>query len=230
MNSTATLTGTDLRTYNTIFQHPVSHNLEWRHVDALFRHLGEVVEEHNGNLKVTRNGQVIVLHPHKHKDVSETEEVMALRHFLQRSEALPPPVHDQEAQWLVIIDHHEARIYRSAIHGATPQVIRPHMPGEFLGHAPHSKEFTRGQEKPDPNAFFEPVAAVLNGAGKILIFGSGTGKSSEMEQFVTWLKQHRPALALRLVGTRVVDEHHQSEGELLAQAREFYATGPVTQP
>jgi len=86
MNSTAQLTGSLLRTYNTIFQHPVSHNLEWRHVHALFRHVAEVEEENNGSLRVTRNGQTLVLHPPSSKDVAETEELMALRHFLQRSE------------------------------------------------------------------------------------------------------------------------------------------------
>ena len=57
------LTGSHLRTYNAIFQHPISHNLGWLDVHALFRQLGEVEEEPNGNLKVTRNGQILVLHP-----------------------------------------------------------------------------------------------------------------------------------------------------------------------
>ncbi len=44
MNSTATLTGSHLRTYKRIFQHPVSHNLEWRDVHTLFRFIGQVVD------------------------------------------------------------------------------------------------------------------------------------------------------------------------------------------
>jgi hypothetical protein len=55
MNTTSPLTGTHLRTYNTIFQHPISHNLGWQDVHALFRQLGQVEEEPNGNFKVTRN-------------------------------------------------------------------------------------------------------------------------------------------------------------------------------
>ena len=88
--STSALTGSHLRTYKTIFQHPISHNLGWHDVHALFRQLGQVEEEPNGNLKVTRNGQILVLHPPRTKDVSETDEVMALRHFLQRSDTIPP--------------------------------------------------------------------------------------------------------------------------------------------
>jgi hypothetical protein len=223
MNSTAPLTGSHLRTYDTIFQHPVSHNLAWRDVHALFRHVAEVTEEPNGNLKVTRNGETLVLHPPRTKEVAETDELMALRHFLERSATASPVAHETTAHWLVVIDHREARIYRSAAAGAVPQLIRPHPPEDFFHHAPNSKETSRGKEKPEPNSFFEPVAGILNGAGQILIFGSGTGHSSEMEQFVAWLKTHRPELAKRVVGTVVVDEHHLTEAQLLAQAREFYA-------
>ena len=97
------------------------------------------------------------------------------------------------------------------------------MPAEYFRHAHNSKDFSRGKEKPDPNPFFEPVAGVLNGAGHILIFGTGTGTSSEMDQFTDWLKQHRPELAKRIIGTLVIDEHHLTEAQLLAKAREFYS-------
>jgi len=227
MNSTAKLTGSHLRTYNTIFQHPVSHNLGWQEVHALLRHVGQVEGEPNGNLKVTRNGHVLILHPSRTKDVSETDELMVVRHFLEQSEPAPARSNEAEVHWLLVIDHREARIYRSVAPGALAQVIRPHLPEDFFRHTPNSKEISRGKEKPDPNSFFEPVAGVLNGAGKILIFGSGTGTSSEMDQFVVWLKQHRPEVAKRIVGTEVVDEHHLTEAELLAKAREFYATAPM---
>lgn len=223
MNPTAQLTGSHLRTYECIVRHPVAHNLEWRDVHALFRQIGRVEEESNGSLKVTRNGQTIVLQPSRTKDVSTTDEVMALRHFLERSATPEAGTKGKEAQWVVVIDHREARIYRSAEAGAVPQQIRPPAPENFFRHPPHSQDFSRGQEKPDPSSFFEPVAGVLNGAGKILIFGGGTGTSSEMDQFVMWLKQRRPELAQRIVGTEVIDEHHLTEPQLLAKARRFYA-------
>jgi hypothetical protein len=150
---------------------------------------------------------------------------MAVRHFLEKTEATPIDEKMKVTQWLVVIDHREARIYRSAEPGSVPQQIRPaHKPEEFFRHAPDSKDFSRGQEKPNPNDFFEPVAGVLNGAGKILIFGSGTGTSSEMEQFVAWLNETRPDLAKRIVGTQVIDEHHITEAQLLAKARAFYTS------
>ncbi len=223
MNSIASLTGSHLRTYNTIFQHPVSHNLGWDDVHALFRQLGQVKEEPNGSLTVTRNGQVLVLHLPRTKDVAETDELMALRHFLERSEPTLPAANGKEAHWLVLIDHREARIYRSVEPGAVPQQIRPHAPEDFFRHAHNSKDFSRGKEKPAPNSFFEPVGKALQAAGQILIFGSGTGTSNEMDQFMAWLKLHHPEVAKRIIGAMVVDEHHLTAAQLLAKAREFYA-------
>jgi hypothetical protein len=227
MTSTATLTGSHLRTYNTIFQHPVSHNLGWHDVVALFRQLAQVDEETNGNLKVTRNGRILVLHPPRTKDVAETGELMKLRHFLEHSETAPPEMKVQEMHWLLVIDHHEARIFRSEMNGAVPQQILPHQPDDYFRHAPHSNDFSRGQEKPEPNSFFEPVAKALHGAGAVLIFDSGTGKSSEMDQFVAWVKVHHPELAKRIIGSQVVDQHHLTGDQLLAKAREFYANARV---
>lgn len=223
MNLTPPLTGSHLRTYNTIFQHPISHNLAWHDVHSLFRHIGQVDVEPNGNLQVTRHGQVLVLHAPRTKDVGEVDELMALRHFLERSAQGPAEVTEPEAHWVVVINHREARIYRSAAAGAVAQQIRPHVSEDSLRTAPAAKDFSRGVATPEPNGFFEPVAALLNGAGKILLFGSGTGHSSEMDQFAAWLKQHRPAVAKRIVGSVVIDEHHLTEAQLLAKAREFYA-------
>ena len=228
MNSPAPLTGSHLRTYNTIFQHPVSHNLDWHAVRALLTELGQIAEEPNGNLKVTRNGHVLVLPPPRTKDVAETDELVALRRFLEQSETISPETNDNEAHWLVVIDHHEARIFRSEISGTIPQQILPHEPDDFFRHAPNSMYFSRGREKPDANSFFEPVAKALQAPGPILIFGSGTGTSSEMNQFIAWLKVHHAKLAQRIIGSLVVDEHHLTENQLLAKAREFSANARRT--
>jgi hypothetical protein len=224
MTSSAFLSGQHRRTYETIFQHPVSHNLEWREVHALFRHIGDVKEESNGNLKVKRNGQTLVLRPSRSKDVAETDELMELRHFLERSEAAPATGDGAEAHWLLVIDHREARLFRSKIRGSVAEEILPYNPEGYFRHAHHSRDFTRGEEKPDPNSFFEPVAAALQASGRILIFGTGTGMSSEMDQFTAWLRLHHPALVRRIIGSQVIDEHHLTEGQLLARARDFYAS------
>ena len=57
----------------------------------------------------------------------------------------------------------------------------------------------------------------------MLLFGSGTGKSSAMEQLLADLTAHHADVAGKVVGSVVVDAHHTTEGQLLARAREFYA-------
>jgi hypothetical protein len=148
---------------------------------------------------------------------------MALRHFLERSETVVPDINEKEMHWLVVIDNHEARIFRSEIHGAIPQRVFPHEPEAQFRQARDANAFSRGKDKPDPNSFFKSVAKALKTSGQILIFGTGTGKSSEMDQLVAWLKLHHPGLASRIIGSLVVDEHHLTEDQLFAKARQFYA-------
>ena len=201
MNPSPPLSGSHRRTYKTIFQHPISHNLEWRAVYGLLEKLGQLTEEPNGNFKVTRNGQTLVLNPSRTKDVAEENEVMALRHFLEQSETQSKEPNQKETHWLLVINHHEARIFRSEMHGSIPQQILPHEPDESVRHAQSAEDFSKGKEKPEPNHFFEPVAKTLQAAGQILIVGAGTGTSSEMDQFVAWVKTHHPELAKRIIGT-----------------------------
>jgi hypothetical protein len=219
MNSNPTLSGVHLQTYERIFRHPTSHNLTWREVRNLFAHLGEVEERPNGSLTVVRRGQSLVLRPAAGKDVDDIEELMRIRHFLKQTEAAPPSEKPDGEPMLVVINHHEARLYRTQGRGAAAQELHPEGPKTFFRHAHHSKEFARGREKPDPNSFFGPIAEELRQASRILVFGSGTGTSSEMEQLVAWLKAHHPDVAARIAGTAVIDEHHVTDGQLLAQAR-----------
>jgi len=223
MNPIPSLSGAHLRAYEKIFRHPISHNLTWREVRGLFAHLGEVVEEPNGHLTVTCNGETVVLHPSVGKEVGEVEELMKIRRFLKRTATPPPPEKAGEAHFLVVINHQEARVYRTEMRGAVPERILPHDPDDFFRHAHNSKDFARGRQKPDPNSFFAPVARSLQGAGRILVFGSGKGTSGEMDQFVDWLGIHHPDLAARIAGAGVIDEHHLTEAQLLARARAIYS-------
>lgn len=226
MHSTPPLAGSHLRTHNRIFQHPASHNLEWHDIRALLDHLGDVEIEANGNLKATRNGHTLVLRPSQTKDVAQIEDLISLRHFLQQSE--PLGVVETETHWLLVIDHHEARIFRSELHGTVPRRILPHEPDRYFRHAPKSRQFARGEDKPDPNSFFEPIAQTFRAAGKILVFGAGTGKGSEMEQFMAWLRHTYPDVYKRVIGSVVIDEHRLTENQLLAKAKEFYASPPTS--
>lgn len=183
--------------------------------------LGQVNEEPNGHVAIARNGHTLSLHRSHSKDITDVYELMEIRHFLERSETPLPAALDQDSQMLVVISHHEARVFHSITHGTKPEIVKSDE-SRYVGHAVDSKETSRSKEIPSPGSYFKPLAAVLKNAGKILIFGGGSGNSSEMEVFMTWLQKHHSELSGRIVGSIVVDEHQLSGGELLSKAREFY--------
>jgi hypothetical protein len=222
MNATSFLTGSHLRTYTAIFQHPISRNLEWREVYALFRNLGQVHEELNGSLKVVRNQQTLVLRPPRTKDVTDEEQVIALRHFLERSELDPPEPKGTPGRWLLVIDPHQARVFKATANASRPQQILSHQAEGHTQRLFDFGSFLRGEEKPDPHIFFGKIANALDGGDPILVLGPGLGSGSEIHQFGSWIKHHRPEVAARIVGSVVVDESHLTDDQLLAKARQFF--------
>jgi hypothetical protein len=219
------LSGKHQKVYQHLFQHPIPHNLEWREVWAMLSAIPgiEAVEEENGNLRVSRNGQVQVLHRPRHKDLADEQEVMQIRHFLDRSAAAAPAAAPAGTHLLVVIDHREARIYRTEMQGAVPKRIEPYDPFGF-GRALHNDETDGdGRRKPEQRSFYEAVAKTLAGAEKILLFGTATGASSAMEQLLADLQKHHRDLAARVAGSIAIDEHHLTDDQLLAKARQFFA-------
>jgi hypothetical protein len=210
-------------TYKAIFQHPIAHNLQWHDVRSMLDALTEVTEEHNGNLKFTRHGEVLILHPPKHKDISDLKEVMEIRHFLERSSVpeLENPTEDG-THLLVVIDHREARIYKTELRDSMPESVTPNDPDGTRRHLHRVNDEANGQRTPELKAFYEAIAHSLKDAEQILIFGSATGASSAMNYLVDELKQNHPDISKRIVGAIVVNEQHLTENQLLAQARAFY--------
>ena len=216
------LSGHHKRTFEAIFQHPTSHNLAWQDVRSLLAILADVEEKHNGLLNVSRNGKQITIHPPKHKDVASTDEVLAIRRFLQESSDSPVVATvEQGSDLLVVIDHHEARIYRSESPGSIPEKLVPYDPHGYGKHLRAKVPETSGRREPESKSFYEAVATTLRGAERILIFGTGTGESNAMDHLVTYLRHDHADLANHVVGTVVIDENHTTEGQILAKAREF---------
>jgi hypothetical protein len=222
------LSGSHKDVYQRVFQHPMPHNLQWREVVSMLGAIPDVtaVEDDRGHVRVTRNGRTLHLHRPRGKDLSDKKELMQVRHFLERSGVSappPPPAAKAGTHLLVVIDHREARIFSTELHGSVPQRITPYDPFGF-GRALHYKQDdSNGQRKPEQKAFYEAVARTLEGAQQILLFGVGTGASSAMEHLLAALKRDHKELVLRVVGTSTVDEHHLTDDQLLAKARELFA-------
>ncbi len=217
------MSGAHQATYKAIFQHPAARNLQWHDVRSLLNSIAEVEEEHNGNLRFTRHGETLTVHPPKHKDLSDIEELIKIRHFLERSAVPELATAAEGTHLLVVIDHREARIYQTELHGSVPERIMPYDPGGLHRHLHYVADENNGQRQPELKAFYEAVAQTLTGAEKVLIFGSSTGSSSAMDHLLVDLKDHHPNLAQKVIGTVVVNEQHLTEDQLLAQARSFYA-------
>jgi hypothetical protein len=180
------------------------------------------VEDSSGNLKATRNGQTLSLHRPRGKDLADKKELMQVRHFLERCGAPVPPPPAVGTHLLVVIDHREARIYSTELHGSVPQRIAPYDPFGFGRDLHYNQDDSNGQRKPERKSFYEAIAKTLRGAQQILMFGTGTGASSAMEQLLADLKQNHREIAERVVGSVAVDEHHLTEDQLLAKARELF--------
>ena len=81
----AQLSAKDQHTLEQIYQHPATHNLEWHHVIALFSHIGTVEEMENGHVTLTLNGESKVFPRGLHKDVSDVDQVVDIRNFLNKA-------------------------------------------------------------------------------------------------------------------------------------------------
>lgn len=132
------MSGHHRRTYEAIFRHPQALNVEWHDVRSLLDAIGNVTEGLDGALTVSRNEHSVKLHAPEHKDIA-TEDLLAVRRFLERSgAALPHPKAEGAPaatgkQLLVVIDHHEAKVYHIETRGG-PERLVPFDPHGFGRH------------------------------------------------------------------------------------------------
>src|SRR5271166_2739920 len=108
---------------------------------------------------------------------------------------------DTAPHLLVVIDHQEAKVYRTEVHGAVPLSIAPYDPHGYRKHLHSAHEWTDGKRQPERTSFYEAIAKTLRGAEQVLLFGSGTGRSSAMEMLLADLKTHHPDVAEKIIGS-----------------------------
>lgn len=210
-------------TLDAILRRPASHNLQWRDVRSLLDAVAEVSNDSGGGVRATRNGRTLVMHPDPKTDVNTWDELNHLRAFLDDMVSTPTPSEAPGVNLLVVIDHREARIYQTELSGSVPKRITPYDPTDSGRHLHHVRDDSSGQRRPELRSYYEAVATTLHGAERILIFGSGTGASSAAEHLLATLRRHHKEVAERVIACVAIDEHHMSENELLALARENYA-------
>jgi hypothetical protein len=70
------------RTLGMLFEHPTSHNIEWRDVIGLLDSIGATAPASHDGLRVIVNDKTVVFH-HTQAKTLTTEQVQQMRHFLR---------------------------------------------------------------------------------------------------------------------------------------------------
>ena len=68
-------------TLNKIFQHPASHNIDWRDVVSLLNAVGSVERHRDNKVEVTVGSETRVIDVPEHKDV-DVDTIVELRRLL----------------------------------------------------------------------------------------------------------------------------------------------------
>ena len=218
----------DPHTLEQIFQHPASHNLEWQHIVALMEHLGTVEEAENGHLTFTVNGKSVSFHRGQSKDVSEVQQVLDLRHFLESarvgkngmSAAVP------KTRFVAVVNQAKTMVFHSTEKDTVPEHLHPHDPHGEMHRLNRDKGGAIGSQSMENLAYYGAIAETLTDAEELLLIGNGSGGSRAMTHFEEFLKTHHPEIARHIVGTLTLDLEAMSDGQLLAEARNFFETLP----
>ncbi len=127
---------------------------------------------------------------------------------------------------LVVVDHHEAKIYRldeGKAEAAEPGV-KPHDPHGFLHHLKHKdQDKEHGQRAPEEAGFYKDIARAVTGSQRIVIVGHGKGKSNASHHLVEFLNKHHHELSGRVVLAPDTDLSGATVPQLLALGRKALA-------
>jgi hypothetical protein len=82
------LDGHHRTTVQKIFNHPVSHNIQWHDVMSLLEHVGTVTEDHDGKVTVTLGPETETFTTPRHHDIDE-QQVIDLRRMLKGAGITP---------------------------------------------------------------------------------------------------------------------------------------------
>jgi len=214
--------GRGRRTLDTIFQHPLTHNLPWRDVAALIESIGSVEERHDGEFSLRAGDQHLSIKRPHGKDLTGPD-VIELRHFLTRAGWSPEaPAVDQAPSALkvivVVIDHAGARLYQVAESesGGARHAVEVRSSRHIVHEIDRKQhDADRDETYPEDDQFFEAIAAAVSVDGPIVVIGHGAGQSNEAGHLIGYLKKRHQAVAHRIVRDITADLSHLTIPELL---------------
>ncbi|MCJ2105579.1 hypothetical protein MKK70_09340 [Methylobacterium sp. E-041] len=224
----ARIHGHDRTLLGRIFHHPASNNLAWREVVAFVGRIGSTEKKRDDTWGFTLAGRTATFLRPRDKDM-EPREVERLRHLMQDAglspysteilEASPTPV---KSDALIVVDHHEARIYRldpETAGGETETTLRPYHPKGYIHHLSQKEANHRGQRAPEDLGYYDRIAEAVARAPRVAIVGHGTGKASAMAVLSERLREHHHEIQGRVVATATIDLSAATDSQLLALGR-----------
>jgi hypothetical protein len=114
---------------------------------------------------------------------------------------------------VVSIDHSEAVILEFAENDVLENRIKA---TDRQGNIHHKAGSVGSGHTHDSKSYLTAVAAALKPSHEILIVGHGTAK----DELASFIRDHAPLLAPRIMGVKVIDQ--STKGEILAFARKFF--------
>ena len=227
-NAYAGATGQDRRTLDAIFQHPLSHNLDWHDVVGLMTSIGGIEENSNGVFSLGVGADRLSMNKPHGKDIA-SEDLVRLRALLSRAGWAPNaaasahtnlPVVEHDA--VIVIDHAGARVFQLGIGGDTaltpssrePKVV--HLTRE-LKRNDHGQD--RDESYPKDTQLFERIAMTIANDQRIVLIGHGHGQSNEAHHLSAYLGVHHKDIHARIIETILADLPHITTPELLELGR-----------
>jgi hypothetical protein len=213
-------------TLHAIFQHPLTHNLEWREVIALIDSIGVVSEKRDNEFLLEAGDQRLCMKRPHGKDI-EGPDVIELRRFLTRAgwspEAAPlAEAHSPHLATIIVIDHRGAEVYQ--VTQPDDDATRQPVVIEASHHVLHDvdrKQHDADHDEiyPQDERFFEAVTHAIAPGGQIVIIGHGKGQSNEGDHLRVYLDKHHKGVCARIVREIVADLPSLTTPELLALGR-----------
>ncbi len=126
----------------------------------------------------------------------------------------------QKNHIILVLDYHEAKVFKSDLKGTHPDTIKTIDPEGHLKHM-HSKPDNDGKYSHAHNQWFAEITKKLEGATSILVLHHGKGHSNVLTYFLKYLAKHNHHVLEKIDGS-VYQEDHVTDPQILAAARTFY--------
>jgi len=219
----ATITGSDRRTLEAVFHHPMAHDLDWDDLLALIRRLGDAHEQSNNEFVFELAGRRHIMDK-PHTRFLTGEAVLDVRQFILKAGFSPARPSQAAADptpaapdLLIVADHQGAKIFRVDVSSdnASEHVIAPYDPHRLLHHLVHKDQSERGQRAPEEPAYYERIADAAALGGNIVVVGQGTSQGDAAHHLVDYLKAHHNKTYRRVVREIVTNLSDITQPQLL---------------